>query len=130
MGHVKGRSVSFSEPERPQGRGSYFAFQDLRNILRKKKFSEQKHLLRKKKNLANKNFHHPLRTLTHLNPHAIINNPTMTVQCEIPPTHLINTQCKQCLSTHGPSLSINIHTISNNHNACSYIALICLLYDD
>ena len=36
-----------------------------------------------------------------------------TVQCEIHPTHLINTQCKQCLCTHGPSLSINIHTISN-----------------
>ena len=70
------------------------------------------------------------------------NNPTITVQCEIPPTQQINTQCKQCLCTHGPvyeglrsrSLSlgiVNIHTIIiKEHNDCSYIALTSLLYDD
>ena len=44
---------------------------------------------------------------THLNPRAIIIQHfpqlhTITVQCEIPPTQQIYTQCKQCLCTHGP----------------------------
>ena len=47
------------------------------------------------------------------------NNPTITVQCEIPPTHIINTQYKQIMPLFRWSgLSLNVHTISNPRTQC------------
>ena len=52
-----------------------------------------------------------------------LRNPTITVQCEIPPTHLINTQYRQCLCTHG---QVYLSMLIQEHNACSYIAQVAL----
>ena len=141
---VKGRSVSFSDAARPQPppptlMSCYFGVLGPQELFSKTLCSE-----------------HPPppppppSQNTHLNSRAIIiqNFPqlhTITVQCEIPPTQQINTQCKQCLCTHGPvceglrprSISMftgyctcrihNIHTIIQEHNDCIYLALSCLL---